>query len=94
MKIKIKCPVCQAGNELTPYQLNCRRCKEDLTLLYKVKAYSYKYRLYLLRLLHQRDQNSKQIQLAHAATWLEKPIVTSFPVARTTSVSNSISEEE
>ena len=70
MTMKIKCPVCNARNTLTIDNKECRRCKEDLSLLYTVKAYSYKYRLYLLRVLH--DKASRRQQLAYSAWWLKK----------------------
>ena len=68
MTIKIKCPVCNAGNLLTVENLSCRRCKENLSLLYKIKGYSYKYRLYLLQMLHQPCEQQRQI--AQSARWL------------------------
>lgn len=70
MTIKIKCPVCNAANTLTPHQLNCRRCKEDLSMLYQVKGYAYKYRLYLLQMLHEKSEQRQQI--ASSAQWLRK----------------------
>ncbi len=69
MKIKIKCPVCRAQNEMNPQKLNCRRCQEDLSLLYTTKAYSFKYRLYLLRILKEDNILDKQ-KLAKSAYWL------------------------
>ena len=59
MKIAVKCPVCRANNILTSEQTNCRRCKEDLLLLYKIKGYSYKNRIYLLRALLTKEDNCK-----------------------------------
>lgn len=71
MTIKIKCPVCNAKNTLTTDKKNCRRCEEDLSLLYKVKGYSYKYRLYLLQVLHQKNAPQKR-QFAYQAQRLKK----------------------
>ena len=71
MTIKIICPVCKAGNMLTPQSTACRRCREDLTLLYEVKGYSYKYRIYCMQLL--MKQNTKAAaQLAQEAYRLDK----------------------
>jgi len=72
MTIHIKCPVCNAGNELTPAQQQCRRCGEDLSLLYRVKGFSFKYRLYLLQNLAHRATPQFR-RLAHTAAWLVKP---------------------
>jgi hypothetical protein len=63
MTIKIVCPVCKTTNLTTPESTFCRRCREDLILLYKVKGYSYKYRLYCIQLL----ANQKREQVAHLA---------------------------
>jgi transposase-like protein len=63
MIIKIVCPVCKAMNVIVPESTSCRRCREDLTLLYKVKGYSYKYRLYCIQSL----ANEKFEQGAHLA---------------------------
>lgn len=54
MKINIKCPCCNAVNTLDITSLSCRRCAEDLSLLYKIKAYSYKSRLYFIESLIQK----------------------------------------
>lgn len=56
MKVEIKCPVCKARNTLTKEKSACRRCKEDLTLLYAVKMHSYQYRLQLLRIILSRSE--------------------------------------
>ena len=56
---------------LTPQSTACRRCREDLTLLYEVKGYSYKYRIYCMQLL--MKQNIKAAaQLAQEAYRLDK----------------------
>ena len=56
---------------LTPQSTACRRCREDLTLLYEVKGYSYKYRIYCMQLL--MKQNTKAAaQLAQEAYRLDK----------------------
>ncbi len=60
MNIKIKCPVCQANNLLAPKSLQCRRCTEDLSLLYIAKGYSFKYRLQLAQVLPRADLFLKQ----------------------------------
>lgn len=73
MTIKIKCPVCNASNSLNPQNLACRRCKEDLSLLYKVKGYAYKHRLYLLQTL--KDYPEQRQQFANSAQWLSKEII-------------------
>lgn len=70
MNIKIKCPVCNARNTLTPEKKSCRRCEADLSLLYSIKGYSYKYRLYLLQVLHQKNAPQRQ-QLAYNAQLLK-----------------------
>ncbi|GEM_PF-4011276 len=71
MTIKIKCPVCNARNTLTTEKKSCRRCEEDLSLLYQVKGYSYKYRLYLLQVLHDKNNVQRQ-QLANQARFLKQ----------------------
>ena len=71
MTIKIKCPVCNAKNKLTAEKKQCRRCEEDLSLLYSVSAYSFKYRLYLLQILNQRNAPQRR-QLAYQAQQLKK----------------------
>jgi len=71
MTIKIKCPVCKAGNTLTVDKKSCRRCEEDLSLLYQIKGYSYKYRLYLLQILNNKHNHQRQ-QLAHQARFLKQ----------------------
>ena len=68
MKIKIKCPVCNARNELLTAKQPCRRCGEDLSLLYQSKGYSYKHRVNLGQMLQHPDERVKK-QLAQAATW-------------------------
>ncbi|MEM6965644.1 MAG: hypothetical protein AAF573_12825 [Bacteroidota bacterium] len=73
MKISINCPVCRAGNELHLHHQTCRRCKEDLSLLYQTKAYSLKYRMYFIQLLQSPDAAANRRQLMHAATGLVKP---------------------
>ena len=58
---------------LTPQFVSCRRCREDLTLMYQVKGYSYKYRLYAIQLL--LNQNSHEAtQFAQLACSLDKSI--------------------
>lgn len=37
MEFKYKCPVCRANNILTANNLYCRRCKSNLTSIYKAK---------------------------------------------------------
>lgn len=71
MTIKIKCPVCNARNTLTTDKKICRRCEEDLSLLYQIKAYSYKYRLYLLQVLHDKSTPSRR-QFAYSAQQLKR----------------------
>lgn len=71
MTIKIKCPVCNARNTMMGDKKSCRRCEEDLSLLYKIKGYSYKYRLYLLQVLQQKNAPQRQ-QLAHQAKRLKR----------------------
>jgi hypothetical protein len=71
MTIKIQCPVCQARNELSPDTTDCRRCSEDLSLLYAVKGHSFKYRVWLAQALLQG--NLPQVRrLAQAAAWLSR----------------------
>lgn len=73
MKIKIECPVCRAKNELNLANVFCRRCKEDLSLLYRAKAYSFKYRLYFIQQLSQPQSFAKRQRLIYAATHLVNP---------------------
>jgi len=37
MEFKYKCPVCRAGNVLTPENSYCRRCRCDLSPMYRAK---------------------------------------------------------
>ena len=71
MTIKIKCPVCNARNFLTKEKKNCRRCEEDLGLLYEVKGYSFKYRLYLLQILNDKTASQRR-NFAYYAQLLKK----------------------
>jgi hypothetical protein len=71
MTIKIKCPVCNARNKLTTDKKSCRRCEEDLSMLYNITGYSYKYRLYLLQVLHHKNAPQRR-QLAYNAQLLKR----------------------
>ncbi len=73
MNIKIKCPVCNVNNILTPASLQCRRCQEDLSLLYITKGYSLKYRLQLATTLQQPTDAGIKQSLAHAAVFFNEP---------------------
>ncbi len=73
MIIKVVCPVCRANNELSASLTACRRCREDLSLLYSIKGYSYKYRLYAVQLLAQQHLNQSGA-LAQVAFYLDKSI--------------------
>ena len=73
MIIKVVCPVCKANNELSASLTACRRCREDLSLLYSIKGYSYKYRLYAVQLLAQQHLN-QSAALAQVAIYLDKSI--------------------
>ncbi len=74
MKIKIKCPSCNASNVLSLENQQCRRCKEDLSLLFQIKGHSLKYRIYLLQILNSKEPEmvARKRGLAQAATWLKK----------------------
>lgn len=69
MTIKIKCPSCNARNQLTPNQTNCRRCQIDLQLLYQIKAHSIKYRIAALQHIFSEEEMAQQAtkQLLQAA---------------------------
>lgn len=71
MTIKIKCPACNARNTLTVDKKSCRRCEEDLSQLYAIKGYSYKYRLYLLQVLQHKNAPQRR-QLAYNAQLLKQ----------------------
>ena len=71
MIIKVVCPVCKANNELTAYAMLCRRCREDLSLLYAVKGYSYKYRLFAVQLWMEKHQK-ESLDVADMAYGLDK----------------------
>lgn len=73
MIIKVVCPVCKANNELSASLTACRRCREDLCLLYSIKGYSYKYRLLAVQLLASQQLNQGRY-LAQFALNLDKPI--------------------
>jgi len=70
MNIKIKCPVCQANNLLSPTSLQCRRCTADLSLLYTTMGYSLKYRLQLAQVLPRTDLLLKQNLAQVAASFV------------------------
>jgi len=38
MRFNYKCPVCRANNILSKDNLICRRCKSDLSTVYKIRA--------------------------------------------------------
>jgi len=71
MTIKIKCPVCNARNEVKPSAQNCRRCQENLTLLYRVKGYSMKNRIQLMQVWNHPDPKIR-LPLMQNMTWLVK----------------------
>jgi transposase len=73
MIIKIICPSCRAGNELSAQGTNCRRCREDLSLLYAVKSYSYKARLQAMQELIDKEMSAARYW-AHTAQRLDKSI--------------------
>ena len=54
---------------------SCRRCKEDLALLYRTKAYSYKYRVMFMQLLSNPQAGGQRRQLMYAASGLVKTVV-------------------
>lgn len=87
MTIEIKCPVCDTANTLAPRALTCEKCAEDLSLLYQVKGYAYKYRLYLLQTL--QDYPEQRQQFASSAQWLSKEII-----KETTKITEPVYEEE
>jgi hypothetical protein len=53
--------------------VSCRRCREDLSLLYAVKAYSYKARLHALREFVE-NENAAAHYWARTAQRLDKSI--------------------
>jgi hypothetical protein len=62
MIIKIICPICKANNDLSAFNTTCRRCREDLCLMYQIKGYSYKYRLIGMQLIaNQRLQEGAHL---------------------------------
>jgi hypothetical protein len=73
MIIKIICPICRAGNELSEPLTTCRRCPEDLSLLYRVKAYSYKARLYALQEYVEKEVHAAR-HWARIAQGLDKSV--------------------
>jgi hypothetical protein len=72
MIIKINCPVCRANNELQPTDLQCRRCREDLSLLYSIKGYSLKYRQRVVRTLINKSEPQLTFTLLKMARQLDK----------------------
>jgi transposase-like protein len=72
MTIKINCPVCKANNEVKPTDLQCRRCREDLSLLYSIKGYSLKYRYYALQMLVNKAELHLPFTMLQAARQLDK----------------------
>jgi transposase-like protein len=72
MTIKINCPVCRANNELKPSDLQCRRCREDLSLLYAIKGYSFKYRYYAVQMLVNKAEPKLTSTMIQAAQQLDK----------------------
>jgi transposase-like protein len=73
MIVKIVCPICRAGNELSAQVTNCRRCREDLSLLYSVKAYSYKARLQAMQELSDKEMSAAR-HWARTAQRLDKSL--------------------
>jgi hypothetical protein len=72
MTIKINCPVCRANNELKPSDLQCRRCREDLSLLYAIKGYSFKYRSYAAQMLINKAEPKMAFTMLQMARQLDK----------------------
>jgi transposase-like protein len=72
MIIKINCPVCRANNDVQPTDFLCRRCREDLSLLYNIKGYSLKYRQYAVRTLINKSEPQLTFSLLQMARQLDK----------------------
>ncbi len=72
MIIQINCPVCRANNAVDPTDFQCRRCREDLSLLYNIKGYSLKYRQYALRALINKSEQQLTFALLQMARQLDK----------------------
>jgi transposase-like protein len=72
MTIKINCPVCKANNEVKPTDLQCRRCREDLSLLYSIKGYSFKYRNYAAQMLINKAELHFPSTMLQAAQQMDK----------------------
>ena len=69
MKIKIKCPTCNAANELSVHNRICRRCENDLTLYYQFKYYSYFYRLKAIEAIITKDNGKAAFFLKKAKSF-------------------------
>lgn len=66
MTITLKCPCCNAINKLTEEQTICRRCSENLKLLYTVKFYSVKYRIAAIESIIKKDLTQASFYLNNA----------------------------
>jgi hypothetical protein len=58
---------------MSEQMVSCRRCREDLSLLYAVKAYSYKARLHALRELAEKEFSAARYW-ARTAQRLDKSV--------------------
>ncbi len=67
MTITIKCPVCRATNTFDGTNIICRRCKNDLTLLYQFKYHSYYNRLQTVMFLLHKNTKAAEDSLKKAA---------------------------
>ena len=66
MTISIKCPICLANNSFTDDNRTCRRCKNDLSLLYAIKYHSYIKRLDVVKFLIHKDIDIGKIALENS----------------------------
>jgi len=57
MKIEIKCPVCRARNTLFTENLECRRCRADLSKVYEIERSK---RFFLLDYLFNRAKSRSE----------------------------------
>ncbi len=66
MIIKIKCPICTASNKLMETNLQCRRCKNDLSRIYVIKYHSYYNRIKTIMSIVKKDYNEAEKNLTKA----------------------------
>lgn len=66
MIIPIECPVCGATNKISDIEQECRRCQNDLSLLYRIKYHSYYNRVQTAMFILQKNNKVADMFLSKA----------------------------